>query len=141
MWNPFIDVRPDNEESEEAPVEEDSCEGPVSLDCQIWTFPRVRLWHLIVKYGWVFIVNVEFQFKEEHPEYHDNIQDMDILDMNILDDTENGIPAEDEDDLQNYNSDVEALLNEDGGDFEPQDESGDPEARKQTVYLSANAPF
>lgn len=62
---------------------------------------------------------------------------MDILDMNILDDTENGIPAE-EDDLQNYHSDVEALLNEDGGDFETQDEPGDPEARKQTVYLSAN---
>lgn len=88
----------------------------------------------------MFIVNVEFQFKEEHPEYHDNIQDMDILDMNILDDTENGIPAEDEDDLQNYNSDVEALLNEDGGDFEPQDESGDPEARKQAI-LSPNATF
>ncbi|XP_011613095.2 scaffold attachment factor B1 isoform X1 [Takifugu rubripes] len=98
------DVRPDNEESEDAAVEEDSCEGPVSLDCQIWTFPRGEL-----------------------PEYHENIQDMDILDMNILDDTENGIPAEDEDDLQNYHSDVEALMNEDGGDFEPQDESGDPE--------------
>lgn len=58
--------------------------------------------------------------------------------MNILDDTENGIPAEDEDDMDNYPSDVEALLNKDGGDFEPQDEAGDPEARKQTIYLFAN---
>lgn len=61
--------------------------------------------------------------------------------MNILDDTENGIPAEDEDDMENYHSDVEALLNEDGGDFEPQDESGDPEARKRAMCLSANVTF
>lgn len=61
--------------------------------------------------------------------------------MNILDDTENGIPAEDEDDMESYHSDVEALMNEDGGDYEPQDEAGDPEVRKQTIYSSASVQF
>lgn len=61
---------------------------------------------------------------------------MDILDMNILDDTENGIPAEDED-MESYHSDVEALMNEDGGDYE-QDEAGDPEVRKQIIYSTAS---
>lgn len=79
----------------------------------------------------MFVVNFDFQLQEELPGYHENIQDMDILDMNILDDTENGIPAEDEDDMESYHSDVEPLMNEDGADFEPQDESGDPEVIKQ----------
>lgn len=61
---------------------------------------------------------------------------MDILDMNILDDTENGIPAEDED-MESYHSDVEPLMNEDGGDYE-QDEAGDPEVTKQTIYSTAS---
>lgn len=38
-----IDVRQEIDESEGAAVEEDSCEGPVSSDCQIWSFPRVSL--------------------------------------------------------------------------------------------------
>lgn len=59
---------------------------------------------------------------------------MDILDMNILDDSENGIPAEDEDDMESYQSDVEAFMNEDGDDYQQQDEVDDPEVTKQTIY-------
>lgn len=61
--------------------------------------------------------------------------------MNILDDTENGIPAEDEDDMESYHSEVEPLMNEDGGDYEQQDEAGDPEVTKQTIFSSASIRF
>lgn len=60
--------------------------------------------------------------------------------MNILDDTENGIPAEEED-MESYHSDVEALIDEDGGDYEQQDEAGDPEVTKQTIYSTASLHF
>lgn len=66
---------------------------------------------------------------------------MDILDMSILDDAENGIPAEDEDDMESYHSDVEALMNEDGGDYEPRDETGDPEVTNQTTFSPASIHF
>lgn len=70
------------------------------------------------------------------------MQEMDILDMNVLDETENdnGIPAEDdndEDETENFPSDEDLLMNDehDDGAFEPEDEAGGPEVRKyKPVY-------
>lgn len=70
-------------------------------------------------------------FQEEHHDDHENMQDMDILDMNILDDTENdnGIPAmEDDEDTENFHCGDDELLNEEH-DFMQEDEAGDPEVR------------
>ncbi|XP_068447483.1 scaffold attachment factor B1 [Clinocottus analis] len=53
--------------------------------------------------------------QEELQDDHENMQEMDILDMNVLDETENdnGIPAEDhEDEAGNCHSDEDALLND-----------------------------
>ncbi|XP_075943975.1 scaffold attachment factor B1 [Anarhichas minor] len=52
--------------------------------------------------------------QEEPQDYHENMQEMDILDMNVLDETENdnGIPAEDDEEAVNSHSDEDALLNE-----------------------------
>lgn len=66
------------------------------------------------------------------------MQDMDILDMNILDDTENnnGIPAmEDDDDTENFHCGDDELLNEEH-DFMQEDEAGDPEVRSYATGLS-----
>nr|XP_040039638.1 scaffold attachment factor B1 isoform X2 [Gasterosteus aculeatus aculeatus] len=52
---------------------------------------------------------------EEPQDFPENMQEMNILDMNVLDETENdnGIPAEDdEDEASNVHSDEDALLNE-----------------------------
>lgn len=68
------------------------------------------------------------------------MQEMDILDMNILDETENdnGIPAEeDEDETENFPSDEDLLMNDehDDGAFEPGDEAGGSEVRNyKPVY-------
>lgn len=74
-----------------------------------------------------------FIFQDEH----ENMQEMDILDMNILDETENdnGIPAEDE--VDNFPSDVDSLMNDehDDGAFEQEDEAGDPEVRNYIINL------
>lgn len=43
IWNISLDVKQEIDESEGAAVEEDSCEGPVSSDRQIWNFSRVSL--------------------------------------------------------------------------------------------------
>uniref|UniRef100_A0A8C2ZI99 Scaffold attachment factor B n=1 Tax=Cyclopterus lumpus TaxID=8103 RepID=A0A8C2ZI99_CYCLU len=57
-----------------------------------------------------------FLIQEEPQDDHENMQEMDILDMSVLDETENdnGIPAEDddEDEAGNCHSDEDALLNE-----------------------------
>lgn len=64
------------------------------------------------------------------------MQEMDILDMNVLDETENdnGIPAEDYDDDENENflGEEDAELNEDldNRDFESEDEARHPEVRQ-----------
>lgn len=59
------------------------------------------------------------------------MQEMDILDMNILDETENdnGIPAEDE--TENFHSDEDAEINEerDRKALESGDEAKGPEVR------------
>lgn len=59
---------------------------------------------------------------------------MDILDMNILDETENdnGIPAEDdEDETEDFHGEEDAVMNEehDNQAFESEDEAGGPEVR------------
>ncbi|XP_070816504.1 scaffold attachment factor B1 isoform X2 [Chaetodon trifascialis] len=66
---------------------------------------------------------------EEIQDEHESMQEMDILDMNILDETENdnGIPAEDyEDAAENFHSDEDALLNEEHDDRASEDEGRDP---------------
>ncbi|XP_041647678.1 scaffold attachment factor B1 [Cheilinus undulatus] len=67
---------------------------------------------------------------EEHLDDHENMQDMDILEMNVLDETENdnGIPAEDEE-FEAENLDEDALLNEEREhqDYESEDEARGPE--------------
>lgn len=59
------------------------------------------------------------------------MQEMDILDMNVLDETENdGIPAEDdEDEMENYHEDEDEVMNEehDNRALESEDEAKDPE--------------
>lgn len=65
------------------------------------------------------------------------MQEMDILDMNVLDETENdnGIPAEDYDDDENENflGEEDAELNEDhdNRDFESEDEARRLEVRQE----------
>ena len=72
-------------------------------------------------------------FQEELQDDHENMQEMDILDMNILDDTENdnGIPAEDDEDkADNFHSEQDVLLNDDDyANFDAEDEAGGPEVR------------
>lgn len=75
-------------------------------------------------------------FQEELQDEHESMQEMDILDMNVLDETENdnGIPAEDDEegDMEHYHSDDDAVLNEehDNGALETdEDEARGPEVR------------
>ncbi|KAM8873857.1 scaffold attachment factor B1 [Spinachia spinachia] len=80
--------------------------------------------------------------QEEPQDFPENMQEMNILDMNVLDETENdnGIPAEDdEDEASNVHSDEDALLNEepdedamlseqhDSRTIESENEAGGPE--------------
>ncbi|XP_067370609.1 scaffold attachment factor B1 isoform X2 [Channa argus] len=65
-------------------------------------------------------------------EDHENMQEMNILDMNILDDTENnnGMPAEDdEDQMENFHEEECALMDEERENrtFESEDEAKGPE--------------
>ncbi|XP_060889519.1 scaffold attachment factor B1 [Labrus mixtus] len=73
---------------------------------------------------------------EEHLDDHENMQEMDILDMNVLDETENdnGIPAEDNE-FETENLDEDALLNEeqDNRAFESEDEARGPEMDEPEV--------
>nr|XP_046247534.1 scaffold attachment factor B1 isoform X2 [Scatophagus argus] len=64
---------------------------------------------------------------EELQDDHENMQEMDILDMNILDETDNdnGIPA-DEDEIEYYRSDEDDEERDDGA-FEPEVEARGPE--------------
>ncbi|XP_026200635.1 scaffold attachment factor B1 isoform X2 [Anabas testudineus] len=71
---------------------------------------------------------------EDLQEDHENMQDMDILDMNVLDETENdnGMPAEDdEDDMENFHDEEyeDEMMNEehDSRALESEDEAKDPE--------------
>lgn len=72
-------------------------------------------------------------FQEELQDDPENMQEMDILDMSILDETENdnGIPAEDDEDKpDNFHSEQDVLLNDDDyATFDPEDEAGGPEVR------------
>lgn len=92
----------------------------------------------------MFVANFAFFFfKGELQDDHENMQEMDILDMNVLDETENdnGIPAEDyEDENENFHSDDDAVLNEehDNKALESEDEARGPEVRNYTRNLSAN---
>lgn len=78
-------------------------------------------------------------FQEELPEYNENMQEMDILDMNILDDAENGIPADD--DMENFHSDEDTLMNEDDGAFEQENEPGDSEVRNSFLSVQFHILF
>ncbi|XP_059197216.1 scaffold attachment factor B1 isoform X2 [Centropristis striata] len=76
------------------------------------------------------------ELQDDHD--HENMQEMDILDMNILDETENdnGIPAEDdEEETQNSHYDEDALLNEenDNRTFESEDEARAPEMEESEM--------
>uniref|UniRef100_A0A7N6AQU0 Scaffold attachment factor B n=1 Tax=Anabas testudineus TaxID=64144 RepID=A0A7N6AQU0_ANATE len=75
---------------------------------------------------------------EDLQEDHENMQDMDILDMNVLDETENdnGMPAEDdEDDMENFHDEEyeDEMMNEehDSRALESEDEAKDPEVRDE----------
>ncbi|XP_054458958.1 scaffold attachment factor B1 [Anoplopoma fimbria] len=86
--------------------------------------------------------------QEEPQDDHENMQEMDILDMNVLDETENdnGIPAEDEEDeAVDFHSDEDALLDEeheedallneqhDNRTLESEDEARGPEMDKSEL--------
>lgn len=63
---------------------------------------------------------------------------MDILDMNVLDETENdnGMPAEDdEDEMENFHEDEDDIMNEEHDDraLESGDEAKDPEVRDTPI--------
>lgn len=92
--------------------------------------------HVFVQYGLLdsgSCCHDRFFFQEDLQD--ENMQEMDILDMNVLDETENdnGIPAEDYDDDENENfpEEDDAELNEDhdNRDFESEDEARHPEVR------------
>ena len=77
-------------------------------------------------------MSVFLSFKEERQDDHENMQEMDILDMSVLDDTENdnGIPAEDdEEETVNLPCDDDALLKDDNENkiLESEDEAKAPE--------------
>ncbi|XP_030289192.1 scaffold attachment factor B1 isoform X2 [Sparus aurata] len=73
---------------------------------------------------------------DELQDEHESMQEMDILDMNVLDETENdnGIPAEDDEegDMEHYHSDDDAALNEEHDDRaleSDEDEARGPETK------------
>lgn len=73
-------------------------------------------------------------FQEELQDDPENMQEMDILDMNVLDETENdnGIPAEDDEDESKISPiEEDALLSEeqDNKTLESEDEARAPEVR------------
>ena len=77
-------------------------------------------------------------FQEDLVDDHENMQDMDILDMNVLDETENesGIPVEDQlEDSENFDRDDDALLDDeqDFKTFESEDEGRSPEVRNKNL--------
>ncbi|XP_058494388.1 scaffold attachment factor B1 isoform X2 [Solea solea] len=79
---------------------------------------------------------------EDSQDDQENIQDMDILDMNVLDETENdnGIPAEDDEDESDYcHGDIDALLNDenenDNGPAESEDGIGGPEQTSDSEMI------
>ncbi|XP_060933558.1 scaffold attachment factor B1 [Limanda limanda] len=106
------DTRPENDEPEDSPVEEDSHDG--------------------------------------HEDSHDdqeNMQEMDILDMNVLDETENdnGIPAEDDENGAEYlqGDDDDEVMNEqhDIKALESDDEAKAPEQMDESEVLDKDEPM
>lgn len=96
----------------------------------IWKHSKsLRLCMLPFEFLFVFLERVHFTFQEELHDNHENMEEMDILDMNILDETENdnGLPAED--DTEDFTCGEDELLNEEHDAFEPDDEAGGPEVR------------
>lgn len=88
----------------------------------------MSLWILLLNCLTFSYIICLFIFQDEH----ESMQEMDILDMNVLDETENdnGIPAEDyEDEAENFHSDENAMLNEEQNDRASEDEGRDPEVR------------
>lgn len=130
------DTRQENEEPEDTTMEEESHDGHVSL---LSLFSNVFTWlyhdafadfcMLLFGFLFVFLERVHFISQEELHDNQENMQEMDILDMNILDETENdnGLPAED--DTEDFTCGEDELLNEEHDAFEPDDEAGGPEVR------------
>lgn len=150
------DTRQENEEPEDTTLEEESHDGHVSLlslfsnlftrafaDLEaLLNNKSLCFCMLLFEFLYVFLEWVHLIFQEELHDNHESMQEMDILDMNILDETENdnGLPAEDDgDDNENFHCDEDELLNEEHDAFEPDDEVGGPEVRNYTVNLSSNA--
>ncbi|XP_070688235.1 scaffold attachment factor B1 [Pempheris klunzingeri] len=80
---------------------------------------------------------------EELQDDHENMQEMDILDMNVLDETENdnGIPTKDyEEKNGNFHSDEDAAMNEEhvSKTFESEDEAKGPEQMEESETLDAD---
>lgn len=113
----------------------------------MWPLTAENFWILLLIFYCRLQQISSFLFQEEPQDDQENMQEMDILDMNILDETENdnGIPAEDdEDDAANIHTDEDALLNEehdkdedalldeehDNKTCESEDEARAPEVRK-----------
>lgn len=77
---------------------------------------------------------------------HENMQEMDILDMNVLDETENDneIPAEhNADDADNFFQDEDAILSEehDYRTFESECDGGEPEVTNLTWKVSNKVSY
>lgn len=80
--------------------------------------------------------------EDEHE--HENMQDMDILDMNILDETDNdnGIPAEDDEyGSENFYREDDSGMNEENDyrALESEEDTRGPEVRDNTRNLSAKS--
>lgn len=86
----------------------------------------------------LYIINNCYTFSQEgHQDDSDNMQEMDILDMNILDETENdnAVPEVDNDeDADYFHCNDDEMLN-DEHDFMAEDEAEaeDPEVRNYTL--------
>ncbi|KAL3047805.1 hypothetical protein OYC64_021886 [Pagothenia borchgrevinki] len=83
---------------------------------------------------------MEEDCNEERQDDHENMQEMDILDMSVLDDTENdnGIPAEDdEEDTVNLSCDDDVLLKDENENkiLESEDEAKAPEQMEASEML------
>lgn len=81
-----------------------------------------------------------FFSQEELQDDPESMQEMDILEMNVLDETENdnGIPAEDE--TENFHLDEDAVMDEEHEDalLESEDEARGPEVGNWTLNFSTD---
>ncbi|XP_035997141.1 scaffold attachment factor B1 isoform X3 [Fundulus heteroclitus] len=115
-----------DDETDDGPLEEDSHDGQVSSLNKTTLRLELKVLPLLLKCFFFCVLH-----QDDFLEGHENMQDMDILDMNVLDETENevGMAGGDhlEDEGNNDGGDDDALLEEENDFDGTGQESQDPE--------------